>query len=200
MKNNHYEVLELSIGCAKEDIKKSYRRLSLLYHPDKNNGYDEHFKRIQEAYDILYDDKERQIYNLKLIFHDIQFTEQDIQILQSYYHQIIHSKEYKLMKLLYSSIPNDLKERLWKKYKQKKNKDKQIIVAPKSIDITELYNDEHINLCITYDDYRKNVLKVIHVHTKNGYYYLYIRGQTETIQLDNYDCYLTIHFFIINNK
>uniref|UniRef100_A0A6C0L025 J domain-containing protein n=1 Tax=viral metagenome TaxID=1070528 RepID=A0A6C0L025_9ZZZZ len=200
MKLNHYEVLELNIDCTKVDIKKSFRRLSLLYHPDKNDGDDEHFKRIREAYDVLYDDQERQIYNLKLIFQDIQFTEEDIQTLRSYYHQIIHSKEYKLMKLLYSSIPREFKERIWKKYKQKKNKDKQIIVAPKSIDITELYNDEHINLCITYDDYRKNVLKVIHVHTKNGYYYLYIRGQKEDIRLNNNDCYLTIHFFIINNK
>ena len=101
MKNNHYEVLELSIECSKEDIKKSYRRLSLLYHPDKNNGDDEHFKRIQEAYDILYDDTERQTYNLKLIFQGIQLTEQDIQVLQSYYHQIIHSQYRQLLLLKY---------------------------------------------------------------------------------------------------
>ena len=57
--------------------------------------------KINEAYETLYDDDARKIYNLKLIFKGVQLTEEDIEILKQYYYRIINSKEYKLAKLLY---------------------------------------------------------------------------------------------------
>ena len=38
-----YEILEVNRLSDIEDIKKSYRRLCLKYHPDKNNGESENF-------------------------------------------------------------------------------------------------------------------------------------------------------------
>jgi len=54
-----YKILEIDKNSTKDDIKKSYRKLSLKYHPDKNNGDDEMFKKINEAYNILIDDEQK---------------------------------------------------------------------------------------------------------------------------------------------
>ena len=66
--------------CEKE-IKKQYRRLALIYHPDKNNGDDSNFKKISYAYDILQNDSTRNEYNKKTyINEDVvkQFRESNI--------------------------------------------------------------------------------------------------------------------------
>ncbi|KAK9364865.1 hypothetical protein V1509DRAFT_600594 [Lipomyces kononenkoae] len=64
---DYYAVLELeSTECTAEEIKKAYRKLALLYHPDKNQGQlesAEKFKAIVEANDILGDPVKRQIYD-----------------------------------------------------------------------------------------------------------------------------------------
>lgn len=62
---NYYEVLELENTCSKIDIKKSYRKLSFKYHPDKNKGNEEKFEEINKAYTILYDDELREEYDKK---------------------------------------------------------------------------------------------------------------------------------------
>jgi len=50
---NYYEILGVSKEATPEEIKKSYRKLSLQYHPDKNPTGEEKFKEISEAYGIL---------------------------------------------------------------------------------------------------------------------------------------------------
>ena len=53
---NYYDILNLDKNCTEEDIKKSYKKLALLYHPDKNQGNEEatnKFKELSEAYSIL---------------------------------------------------------------------------------------------------------------------------------------------------
>lgn len=64
-KRDYYETLGVSKGASIDDIKKSYRKLAKQYHPDinKDPGAVEKFKEIQEAYDILSDDKKRQLYD-----------------------------------------------------------------------------------------------------------------------------------------
>ena len=61
-----YKVLEVSETASQEEIKKSYRKMSLMYHPDKNNGNLEaeaKFKKINEAYQTIGDEVERQKYD-----------------------------------------------------------------------------------------------------------------------------------------
>jgi curved DNA-binding protein CbpA len=63
---DYYKILEVSPNATALDIKKSYRRLALQYHPDKNFGnqlYEAKFKEIQEAYRVLSDVKRREEYN-----------------------------------------------------------------------------------------------------------------------------------------
>lgn len=60
---NYYEILGVSKDSTQEEIKKSYRKLSLKYHPDKNPEGEEKFKEIAEAYDTLGDEQKRRQYD-----------------------------------------------------------------------------------------------------------------------------------------
>lgn len=59
MSKNYYEILGVNKNASKEEIKKAFRVLAHKYHPDKNNGDDKKFKEVNEAYQILSDDKKR---------------------------------------------------------------------------------------------------------------------------------------------
>ncbi len=60
-----YAVLEVSRDASDEEIKKSYRRLAMVYHPDRNASDDAeaHFKEIAEAYQVLCDPDKRAHYD-----------------------------------------------------------------------------------------------------------------------------------------
>jgi molecular chaperone DnaJ len=63
---DYYDILEIPRGSTADEIKKAYRKKALKYHPDKNPGDGEaerRFKEISEAYEVLSDDKKRQLYD-----------------------------------------------------------------------------------------------------------------------------------------
>jgi molecular chaperone DnaJ len=64
---DYYDILGISRNATLEEIKTSYRRLALKYHPDKNPGNldaEERFKLLSEAYQVLADTEKRQLYDL----------------------------------------------------------------------------------------------------------------------------------------
>lgn len=64
--SDFYETLGLSRGASQEEIKKAYRKCALKYHPDRNPGdkdAEKQFKQVSEAYEVLGDEKKRQIYD-----------------------------------------------------------------------------------------------------------------------------------------
>ena len=66
MKRDYYEVLGVSRSADASAIKKAYRKLAKKYHPDTNQGDEqaaEKFKEINEAYDVLGDEKKRKLYD-----------------------------------------------------------------------------------------------------------------------------------------
>jgi len=61
-----YQILEVGREASSDDIKKSYRRLALKYHPDKNPGdtsAEAKFKQINEAYETLGDPAKKKAYD-----------------------------------------------------------------------------------------------------------------------------------------
>ncbi|MDL1913134.1 MAG: molecular chaperone DnaJ [Bergeyella sp.] len=65
-KRDYYQVLGVSKTDSPEVIKKSYRKIALKYHPDKNPGdkeAEEKFKEAAEAYEVLSDPQKRERYD-----------------------------------------------------------------------------------------------------------------------------------------
>ena len=65
-KRDYYEVLGVSRNATEQEIKSSYRKLALKYHPDRNPGdkaAEEKFKEASEAYSVLADSDKRHMYD-----------------------------------------------------------------------------------------------------------------------------------------
>ncbi len=66
MKRDYYEVLEVTRTATFEEIKKSYRKKAIQYHPDKNpddKEAEDKFKEAAEAYEVLSDEGKRKRYD-----------------------------------------------------------------------------------------------------------------------------------------
>lgn len=66
-KEDFYKLLEVGKNASDAEIKKSYRRMAMKYHPDRNKDNPEEaekkFKQIKEAYEVLSDPKKRAAYD-----------------------------------------------------------------------------------------------------------------------------------------
>jgi molecular chaperone DnaJ len=65
-KRDYYEVLGVQRGCSEADLKASFRKLAMKYHPDRNPGDTEcehQFKEVNEAYEVLKDADKRAAYD-----------------------------------------------------------------------------------------------------------------------------------------
>jgi molecular chaperone DnaJ len=63
MSKDYYEILGVSKSASKDEIKKAFHKLAHKHHPDKNKGDDKKFKEVNEAYQVLSDDKKRATYD-----------------------------------------------------------------------------------------------------------------------------------------
>ena len=63
---DYYQILGVPRGAPADEIKSAYRKLAMQYHPDRNPGdkqAEDHFKQINEAYQVLSDPKKRSRYD-----------------------------------------------------------------------------------------------------------------------------------------
>ncbi|MEK7616008.1 MAG: DnaJ domain-containing protein [Patescibacteria group bacterium] len=63
MAADYYQTLGISKTASADEIKRAYRKLAHQHHPDKTGGNEAKFKEINEAYQVLSDDKKRQQYD-----------------------------------------------------------------------------------------------------------------------------------------
>ena len=61
---DHYETLGVQKNATQDEIKKAFRKLSLLYHPDKHPESEDKFKDVNEAYQVLSDVAKRKQYDV----------------------------------------------------------------------------------------------------------------------------------------
>ena len=65
-KKDYYQILGIKKDAKADEVKKSYRRLARKYHPDVNpndKASEDKFKDVQEAYDVLSDEKKRKVFD-----------------------------------------------------------------------------------------------------------------------------------------
>lgn len=76
---DYYKILIINRNADSIDIKKAYRSLALKWHPDINKeaGAQEKFIEINEAYEILYDDSKRKIYDALFNDYSNSHTQKD---------------------------------------------------------------------------------------------------------------------------
>ncbi len=62
---DHYAALGVSPAASLAELKKAYRQLAAIHHPDRNPAPNAaaRFQLVQEAYDILSDDSKREAYD-----------------------------------------------------------------------------------------------------------------------------------------
>lgn len=63
MAEDYYAILGVERSASADDIKRAYRKLAHQHHPDKSGGNEEKFKKINEAYQILSDEKKKAQYD-----------------------------------------------------------------------------------------------------------------------------------------
>ena len=199
---NLYEILEIDKNSATKEIKKHYYSLSKKYHPDKNNGNsDEKFKLLSEAYSVLSNPRKRYLYDMKLLFQNNlgddfidHFSDQELEILHNYYLKLTTSSEFKFLKLLYKSLPNNLKTKINQKYKNKNNDSLLDISSIKYIWAKDLNENFEINLNRSLKDVYLNTCKEIIILTKNHSYDLFITHSDYSLKI-----YLQNNFYLTIN-
>lgn len=98
---DYYNVLRVAPRATDVEIKKSYRKLALLYHPDRNPSgeqFMDYFMEIQEAYEVLSNSESRRKYDSDFIKKYGSLSSKHIKtadnLLNEFSHLSLLSKEY----------------------------------------------------------------------------------------------------------
>ena len=204
---NYYQILQVDRNATTKEIKKHYYKLARKYHPDKHKGDPkkcEEFKLLSEAYTTLSNPKKRYLYDMKTDYDvneefDMNFTEQDYEILHSYYEKIMNSTEVKFIKILYKSLPEHIRNRMKTKFNDIVKKDNHIstelqcVQNTKTIDARGLKEDYIVNLCLKFSDIYNNVCKEIKIITETRSYHLFITNYNYRIKIKTNNCFLILN-------
>lgn len=208
---DYYQILEVDKFSNTKEIKKHYYKLSKKYHPDKNKGLsDDNFKKLSEAYSILSNPKKRYLYDMKLLLKDnlgeefiLNFTDTELELLTEYYLKLTKSTEFKFIKLIFNSLPVNIKTKIKQKFKKKIKS--QSLISLK--DIKYIYSDSlkgdyTINLNRSLKDAYLNNCKEIIISTTYKSYNLFITHSDYSLKIYNNinsTIYININTILPNN-
>ena len=181
---DYYHILKINQTATNKEIKQHYYQLAKKYHPDKTKGdpdKSEKFKLLSEAYSTLSNPKKRYLYDLKNNYDvdiNLNFTDKDYEQLHYYYNKIMNFTEIKFIRLLFSSLPSDVRINIKNKISnfinlgRQREGQKQIIHLRdiKYINIQHLKDNYTLNLIRNFDDIYNNKLKQIIIIGENIYH------------------------------
>lgn len=202
---NYYEILGLKKNAGTEDIKKSYRHLALLYHPDKHDDPKKTklFQQIQQSYETLKDPFLRKDYDLSLYLqnesiygpsnldYSYEFTDADYKLLQIYYDKCTESIEFRFMMSLFCKLPNETKEKLNRKINIKEMLKKFTktrllnLEKIKVIDVSKLFEDITIHLNISFHKLYRGFCEEILIKGVYNTYTFFVTSSNYCIQFEN---------------
>lgn len=90
MHSNYYTILGVSVSATVKEIKMAYKKLAIQYHPDKHQGntyFEDKFKQVNEAYQVLSNPQKRAAYDLKLQYLLQLSLRRQAQVQQQYQYQ-----------------------------------------------------------------------------------------------------------------
>ena len=131
-----YKILDLNNDCSLEDIKNSYKKLALKWHPDRNlNNLEEaniKFKNITNAYSILTDIEKKKQYDLSGKLED--FSGNPLELFNFIFKDVNH-KIIDLIQNTYNNINKDGKKKGIVNIIKNIDKDTKINILNESIDL-----------------------------------------------------------------
>jgi DnaJ-class molecular chaperone len=111
---NYYQILNIDPESSLTEIKKSYRKLSLKFHPDKNPDGSNQFKLINTAYETLSDPDKKKEYDLSLIPHHKPPTSAPTQHQHSHFIQPITKQVQISLEQSYTGVTLEVPLTKWK--------------------------------------------------------------------------------------
>ncbi|KAK6205199.1 uncharacterized protein RJT21DRAFT_117673 [Scheffersomyces amazonensis] len=124
---NYYSLLEISPSATAEEIKKSFKKLSLKYHPDKtkNKEYHDRFISINEAYDTLKDPEKKRVYDLSFPTTSNQYAYSTTTTSSSTYPSYTPANSFNSFTTTYSRFSNFYNRKQDAKSQEENNRAKQ---------------------------------------------------------------------------
>lgn len=157
---NPYEELGLNIDATPQDIRYAYKRQALRFHPDKQEGDDMKFKRVNQAYQILIDPFQKELYDAK---YKNKTSEENAKILEEFLSNVVTVLHDKLKEKLNSKIDSCNTKKENKEKTVDTSDETSVEQAPLKIeldvDIKDVYNANVKKVVIKVRNQDKDILK-----------------------------------------
>ena len=139
-KKDYYEILGVSKNANDDDLKKAFRKLAFKYHPDRNKdeGAEESFKEINEAYDSMYYFMISK--NMKVVDMSYDYSIEKLMILED---KVLRKdfiklrKKYNSIRKIYKKIMNN--EKVQKEEQEKYNNRHEVVFLYHRLRFYDLY-------------------------------------------------------------